>query len=74
MAHEWESANTPGALGFLESPRRRCRNCAKTQTLVTRHWYMRIASKRWEPLVGRCEADRKTPKTARTRRRQSRKS
>lgn len=65
MKHAWQDT-TPSGVENWGAPRQRmCSNCGKVQKLNIEHAWMRVVSRRWEPLVGRCRAvdgskDRKT--------------
>lgn len=51
MKHNWHDTTK----GLVSSPERTCRNCGKSQTQYEQTAWGRIISRRWEPLVGRCE-------------------
>lgn len=59
MAHNWEDFPRGNALDLIEEPRRKCTRCGAVQELETTHAWMRVVSRKWRPLVGRCPADRK---------------
>lgn len=54
MRHDWHDPR-PNSIEFLMAPAfRKCRNCGAEQELDITHEWMRIVSRRWVPLVGRC--------------------
>jgi hypothetical protein len=63
VKHEWFDPRSPRDPGRLSVEHRRCRNCAREQTLVVKTAWMRIVSRRWLPLVGRCRSKGAAPNT-----------
>jgi hypothetical protein len=61
MAHEWEDMPFKRS-DFGKSNRRRCKKCQAEQELYVHYEWMRVASRRWLPLVGRCPKDKKVLK------------
>ena len=57
MKHDWEDQHDTLTLGQQLGGwvRRKCKNCGATQELEKTYWWGRLASRRWEPLVGRCK-------------------
>lgn len=54
VKHEWVD-NREGIDQLTKEEQRRCVNCGAVQTLEREYWYMRVVSRRWMPLVGRCK-------------------
>lgn len=60
MRHEWASYTHPEwgpGQCLMGNPHRQCQLCGAVQQQVTEHVWMRVASRRWLPLVGRCKGD-----------------
>lgn len=57
MAHKWEFVHQ-GQEGLGNYGKRRCVRCGAEQTKHAEHLWMRVTGYRWEPLVGRCPADK----------------
>ncbi len=55
MAHDWHDTRPNTPLRLMQDPFRKCANCGAEQWQRTEHLWMRIVSRRWEPLAGRCK-------------------
>lgn len=57
MKHDWEMqpATLANVTKYGWEPRRRCRNCGKTQQKVAITAWMKVTGYQWYPLVGRCK-------------------
>ena len=63
MAHEWINNNSEDARRLMEEERRKCTRCGAEQTYTSTGTWMRIGTRRWEPLAGQClkKANKNTP-------------
>lgn len=59
MAHEWKNNNSPGFERIGEDEMRKCIKCGVEQSFQGTGTWLRIGTKQWLPLVGRCKADKK---------------
>lgn len=55
MKHDFYDPRPNGPELLLGPPTRQCRNCGKKQELNVEWEWMRIVSRRWLPLIGRCK-------------------
>jgi hypothetical protein len=59
MKHEWQQPVYKNPVeGFFRNERE-CKHCGKRQELHEETAWMRVISRRWMPLVGRCTGNRK---------------
>lgn len=60
MRHDWLPYTHPEwgpGKTLLGNPHRQCQHCGAIQKQVTEQVWMRVASRRWLPLIGRCNGD-----------------
>ena len=58
MKHDWTMIRKTMAT-FLDPDKRKCRHCGVEQELHIEQQWMRVVSRRWLPLVGRCKGKKK---------------
>lgn len=60
MKHDWEMVpdTMEKTLKHGWEPRRRCKNCGKEQSKISKTNWGRVVQYYWEPLVGRCKPEK----------------